>query len=186
MRGNVDLDCFAEEIAQINDRSDAAAVFDVLPRALHAAGAATRAAFDCDGSGCLHVIGWDDARQRPFGAMLTNDERWFGGAVNAGAWVMVSNARGHGEVALCELMGRDIVDEELSDPARFDLDRDSLTLIEAQRRRPWGAWPIADPSYAIAHRIGGWVDQAEVTSAGVTERRIIHWPEDCVGERIAA
>lgn len=160
--------------------ADMAQLATDMPNLLREATAATANIQDKTDA-CVTLIGYATELDRPIGMMMTNDAAWFDGAVEPYQWIMVENAIGGAEVL--QDIGLTVAD--LSDPARFDIDRDSLKLIEAQRARPWGAWPTPDPSYAVAHRIGGWVDQAEVTSAGVTVKRLVEWPEDRAGERIA-
>lgn len=55
-----------------------------------------------------------------------------------------------------------------------DVERDGLAIIEAQRRF---AWPNG------LHYVGGFAELTTVMAAGVTQRRLIEWP-DRVGEMI--
>lgn len=121
---------------------------------------------------------------RPWGLLIANDDRWFAGQdVAGGKLISVLNTIG-GFVSPSEMLGRDV---DFSDPASFDIERDSITLIAAQRSIPWAEYPVgSSPDAVPAIRIGGWVDQAEVTAAGVTMRRLIEWPDDRPGERITA
>lgn len=182
LRGSVELDLW---LSALNDMGLGATtsmrrLLKALPEALRAATAATMARFDSDAVACLYVVGWDASRRRPFGLILTNSDLWFPGELGSYRWQAVDQCFGSIEATKRHL-GDDV---RLHDLACFNIDRDSLALIEAQRAEPWGAWPIPDPGHAVAHRIGGWADQAEVTARGVTVKRLVTWP-DRVGELVA-
>jgi len=67
----------------------------------------------------------------------------------------------------------------LCDATSFNPRTDGLTLIEAQRRRPWRA------GGRLAHRVGGQAELTRVSRRGVERTVLKVWP-DRVGEKIAA
>lgn len=184
MRGGVHRP-FMDKALRGADRRPLADLLNILPTALAASTDRTRESFEGSASASLTIAAYCAVRRRPIGLLLTNDRNWFGGAIEAYALHGVNNAVGTGDATLSELLGRAIEMADLSDPSRFDIERDSLPLIAAQRARPWGDWAASAAGNAVAVRIGGWIDQAEVTESGVAMKRLIKWP-DRVGERIAA
>jgi len=142
--------------------------------------ASTKAAERASGTAAaLYFVGYDRAGAGPFGAIMTNDRAYFEGQLAPYEWLSVNNCVA--ALPPLDLVFGNAVD--VSDPSQFNVDRDSVKLIEAQRRHAWGAWPVPDPRVAVAHKVGGWVDQAEATASGLEVTRICTWP-DQVGELI--
>jgi hypothetical protein len=141
-----------------------------------------RAAGEADPMSCWYVACY--TRGRPWAFLIASDDRWFAGkGVRAGELRPVRHSVG-GFAPASEMLGRPV---DLADPASFDIERDSPKLIEAQRAEQWADYPLGSvPGAVPAHRIGGWVDQAEVTATGVSVRRLLTWESDREGERIAA
>jgi hypothetical protein len=171
---------------EILDRVIAGRVFDVPEDFLHAlpemAGdieRLMRVEYAGEPCFCFYVAAYLSGRGRPYGFMLTNSEAWFPGqGVAPFELKSVLNSIGTFTSA-SEMMGRPV---DLSNPTSFDIERDSLDLIFAQRARPWADFPIgSQPGSIETIRIAGWIDQVEIAADGLKVSRLWEWPSDEVG-----
>lgn len=69
--------------------------------------------------------------------------------------------------------------------AQFDPERDGLPIFEEMRARRM-TLDATRPEAAEGHGVGGFVDVTTITRDGLSKRILHRWPEDRVGEKIAA
>ena len=126
----------------------------------------------------IGLIGWSESRNRPEGYMSLGNR-------------VPEIAPATGSLCPCDVgvfAGRPVnvadafVESVRECPDAFDAEIDGVAVMELMRGE---ALPLSDARDAFfGHCIGGYIEQATVTRAGVTVRTIHVWPDE-IGKRIS-
>lgn len=127
------------------------------------------------GIGLLIAL-WDEAAAEPQLWAIESDATRFGPRYVPFALVRLRHRLDTDDDEVAAIFGRRLVLENAAD---FDVERDGLRLLEAQRLDPWD-----DPD-GRHYGVGGFAQLTRVDADGVHSKTLKLWP-DRIGERIAA
>ena len=171
------LQAILGEIGAACDRSGSRKAGDVMkafPEIFHTAFMVESSRFSGPLNGEAQILYWSPERGRTVGYVIASSPDEIGGSA---AWTMHSVLSSlTNDFSPDAPLGREC---DIGDPAQFDIERDGLALMEAQRRKPW-----KPRGAALGHYAAGGVMLTTVDATGVRTKRLATWP-DRVGERVA-
>ncbi|WP_278984697.1 hypothetical protein [Sphingobium yanoikuyae] len=128
----------------------------------------------------LKGVAWDFRAKRPIGFVMVSDPIMHPGCEPFTFYETdFALAKWDGAETVADMIGANV---DITDPDKFDAERDGLKLIEKQRIQPCTTL-IPSVDQAVKHRIGGEAHLYRVTKNGVFAEQLCDWPDE-IGRKI--